>query len=181
MNQIKVKPSGPCDSNGMIRHVGIFIAVLFALAVSLAGGPRLHAMEADSTLTATVLCSESGVQMIYIGADGIPARPGTDCTKCPQCLALAGPALTAPEHTLPVRSARRRGVVRARDAIIRTSRRLRPQSRGPPSVTISSPDPACMPAAPKNPRSAAADSTKVNSVSPEMWHRTGRFLKDARR
>ena len=181
LNQINDLKLSPCDRNGMFRSFGLLLAFLFSLAAALAGAPRVHSMGADANLSAMVICSEDGAQTIYLDSDGVPASPKSDCAKCPVCIALSIHALAAPGQSLPVRTARRFRMTRSSDAVIRTRRRLRPQSRGPPPTAPSRANPARANAAHVDATIAASDSTKVKSVASGMCHRFGRYLEDAQR
>lgn len=177
LKQIKDIALDPCDWNGMFRSICLLLVLLF----SIAGTPRVHSMGADANLSAMVICSENGARTIYLDADGVPASPKSDCAKCPLCIALSIHALAAPGQSLPVRTARRFRMTRSSDAVIRTRRRLRPQSRGPPPTAPSSANPARANAALIDATIAAPDSTKVKSVASRMCHRFGRYLEDAQR
>lgn len=163
----------------MFRSFGLWMTLLFSLAAGLATGPRVHGMGADANLSAMVICSGDGAQTIYVNADGTPALPRSDCAECPVCIALSIHAVTAPGQSAPLRTARRFRIARASEAVIRTRRHLRPQSRGPPPMVPSDANPARANAALIDAAISSRDSTKVKSVASGMCHRFGRYLEDA--
>ncbi|WP_412174958.1 DUF2946 family protein [Albidovulum sediminicola] len=164
----------------MFRVTRLFLVLIFSLATVLAGGPRVHAMSAAAGLTAIVICAENGAKTIYLNAEGAPAQPTSDCADCPICIALSAPALLAPEHSAPVRAARRSGGCRFSATVARTRPNLRPQSRGPPPRALSNACPARANPAPMRIRTAVRASTKADLVASGMCHRSGRYFKDAR-
>lgn len=180
LNQIKEAARRPCNGIDMAPNLRLLIALLISLAVGLAGGPSAHAMGADGNLVAMVICSEDGAQTIYANADGSPARPASDCAKCPLCIALSIPALAAPEQSAHVRTARRYRGVRSEATIVRTRRHVRQKSRGPPPEAPECKDPAHVVMVRIDPPAAGTGFIEVGSPDPGTCRRCGRYFKDAR-
>jgi hypothetical protein len=180
LNQIKELLRRPCDGKGMFFHARLLIVVLIALAAALAGGPRVHAMGADGSLVAMVICSDDGARTIYLDEDGIPASPASDCADCPVCRALSLPALAAPEHALPIRASRPRHEARSLEALVRTGRSSRPRSRAPPTMIRRCTNRAGIPATALRRTTAACGSTKVECLVSGICHGFGRYLEDVR-
>lgn len=119
---------------GMPGPLRLVVVTLLALALALAGPARALAPAHVAGLGPMVLCSDEGMQTIYLDAGGapMPAPSPADCATCPECLGApvlftppsqAGLALhqaTGGEVTIPVRLA------------LPPSRPLRPETRGPP-------------------------------------------------
>ncbi len=119
---------------GMFGSLRLVVVPLLALALALAGPARALTPAHAAGIGPMVLCSDEGVQTIYLDAGGapIPAPSPADCATCPECVgapvlftppAQVGLALhqaTGGEVTIPARLA------------LPPSRPLRPETRGPP-------------------------------------------------
>lgn len=180
LNQIKEPARRPCNCIDMILNIRFLIALLISLAAGLAGGPHVHAMGANGNFVAMVICSEGGAQTIYANADGTPARPASDCAKCPVCTALSAPGLAAPEQSVHARTARRYRGVRSAATILPTRRHMHQQSRGPPPESPECIDPACAVMMRIHAQAAGTGFIEVGSPDLGTCRRDGRYLKDAR-
>lgn len=178
--QIRDLRRRPCDRSGMFCSVRLLIVLAIALAVGFAGGPRVHAMGVAGDAVAMVICSEDGAQTIYVSADGTPVPRGSDCAKCPLCIALSVQGLIGSEASGHARLSRRYRGIRPATITLRTRRYMRRQSRGPPSDKPQRLDPAQ--AAPVRMHLSAAGTGFFEAGSPDLGPRRncGQHFKDAR-
>lgn len=158
-----------------VRRVRLAILLLFMLATGLSAWPAAHAMAAGADLTAVVLCSGDGARTVYLDADGAPASPASDCSRCPVCVAASVQALAPTPQAMPCCARRTSAATRLRDAVTRALRHPRPQSRGPPAVQRAAEGIGLY-----VPADAEADSTKVNFETVLKCQSIGRNHKDAR-
>lgn len=164
----------------MFYGVRLLIVLAIALAVGFAGGPRVHAMGIGGNAVAMVICSEDGAQTIYVSADGTPVPRGSDCAKCPLCIALSFQGLIGSEAAAHVRFSRRYRSIRPATISLRTRRYMRRQSRGPPSDKPERLDPAQ--AALVRMHLPAAGTGFIEAGSPDLGpcRNCGQHFKDAR-
>ncbi|MDI3338005.1 hypothetical protein QKW60_16475 [Defluviimonas aestuarii] len=179
-NQIRDLTRRPMGRSGMFCSVRLLIVLAIALAVGFAGGPRVHAMGVAGDAVAMVICSEDGAQTIYVSADGTPVPRGSDCAKCPLCIALSVPGLIGSEASGHARLSRRYRGVRPATIALRTPRYMRRQSRGPPSDKPQRLDPAQ--AAPVCMHLSVAGTGFIEAGSTDLGPRRtcGQHFKDAR-
>lgn len=179
-NQIRDLTRRPLGRSDVVRYVRILTVLMIALAVGFTGVPRAHAMGVGGDTVPMVICSEDGAQTIYVSADGTPAPRGSDCAKCPLCIALSVPGLIGSEASGHARLSRRYRGIRPATLALRTRRYMRRQSRGPPSDNPERLDPAQ--AAPVRMRLSAAGTGFFEAGSPDLGPRRtcGQHFKDAR-
>ncbi|MBK8440730.1 MAG: DUF2946 family protein [Rhodobacter sp.] len=154
----------------MSKALQMVVVCLLALAFALAGGSRsmllAHSQGADSL----VICSDEGVETIYLDADGKRSDSPMNCSHCPDCLDNSVPALPTATGANPQRAARRSHRQAGAQTAQRSSRHLRPEARGPPPANPGRHDTAPTVALP----------CAAPRQSPGKCHRNGQPLSEAR-
>lgn len=155
---------------GMAGIRQMVVVAVLALALALSGQARALPLVHSAGMGAVVICSDMGMQTIYLDASGAPAKFPSDCATCPEC--TAAPALFTPPPPVGAAARGRAGhdPIRLARQAVPPSRHLRPETRGPPpeARAVNDMAPAAVPqfAAPRH------------STGP--CHRIGRSQTEAR-
>lgn len=117
---------------GMTNTLHRVAVILLALALAMVGSSRAMMLEQRHAVDSVEICAESGIETIFLDAEGKRTDAPMDCIHCPACLDNSAPVLMAALPTQAQRAARLARSGRPVQQAAIPNRKLRPETRGPP-------------------------------------------------
>lgn len=161
------------------RFARFLLAICYAVAISLGGGPGGHGMAAAQTLGTVIICSDEGPVAVRMDRDGGTADHSGDCSKCTSCLSYPAAALMPPGPVVGRSLTRRRAGKRLARAQGGTRTVVRFHATGPPVPNL--PSGQISYTARQTAGEASPGLTIVNTAPFGTWQGSGRSAKEADR